>query len=215
VVLLRPSVLDELCGQCGGIGVVKALPEEELAIERQRQRDLEDQERKSDAEKARRQEAADLRGSEARSSRTGAASPPRVEGGGASRNATVDPQAIKLIGVFSIDIRLDEGNPLSAADGAPVGAFIAFGALNKEMAAYLLEHKPLLTGISFVAGKFTSVSDAEAMAKNLLRVPGADVISQTGFVSNFMGQRGALFVFTCVQGTGQEREVTGPIVPKL
>jgi hypothetical protein len=49
--LLRPSTVDELCGQCGGIGVVKGSPEEELEFDRQRQHHLEEQRRKAAAER--------------------------------------------------------------------------------------------------------------------------------------------------------------------
>jgi hypothetical protein len=54
-VLQRPSVVDELCGACGGIGVIRGTPEEEEAFERQRQAQREGQERKAAAEQARRQ----------------------------------------------------------------------------------------------------------------------------------------------------------------
>ena len=55
-ILQRPSVVDELCGACGGIGVVRGTPEEEEAFERQRQARREEQERQVAAERARRQE---------------------------------------------------------------------------------------------------------------------------------------------------------------
>lgn len=58
VVLLRPAVVDELCGQCGGIGVVKGSPEQEEAFERQRQRKLQERERTAAEEKARKVAAA-------------------------------------------------------------------------------------------------------------------------------------------------------------
>ena len=52
-VLQRPSVVDELCGACGGVGVVRGTPEEEEAFERQRQTRREEQERKAAAERER------------------------------------------------------------------------------------------------------------------------------------------------------------------
>jgi hypothetical protein len=54
--LLRPSIVDDLCAQCGGIGVVKGSPEEEQAFERQRQRNSGERQRIAAVEKARRQE---------------------------------------------------------------------------------------------------------------------------------------------------------------
>jgi hypothetical protein len=50
-----------LCRECGGIGVVRGTPEEEQEFERQRQRHLEEQQRKAAAENTRRQEASERR----------------------------------------------------------------------------------------------------------------------------------------------------------
>lgn len=44
---LRPTTVEELCTQCGGIGVVKGSTDEEQAFERERQRKLEELERKT------------------------------------------------------------------------------------------------------------------------------------------------------------------------
>jgi len=55
VALLRPSSVDELCGQCGGVGLVKGTPEEGQTFERQRQHAIEEQGRRVAAEKAGRQ----------------------------------------------------------------------------------------------------------------------------------------------------------------
>jgi len=57
-------------------------------------------------------------------------------------NVSIDPRSIKLIAAFSVGITLDEQDPLE-------GAFLTFSALNKELAEYLLDHKDLLTEISF------------------------------------------------------------------
>jgi len=52
VVLLRPAIVDELCGDCDGTGVVKGSPEEEQELEQQRQRyreQIEQRRRRSEA----------------------------------------------------------------------------------------------------------------------------------------------------------------------
>jgi rubrerythrin len=74
-ILQRPSVVDELCGACGGIGVVRGTPEEEEAFERQRQARREEQERQETAERARRQE--ELKRREAAATRRASTPPPR------------------------------------------------------------------------------------------------------------------------------------------
>jgi len=53
--------MDELCRECGGIGVIKGSSEEERTFERQRQRNIEEQQRNA-TETARRQEASEFPG---------------------------------------------------------------------------------------------------------------------------------------------------------
>jgi hypothetical protein len=60
-ILQRPSVVDELCGSCGGIGVIRGTPEEEEVFERQRQARHKEQERQAAAERTRRQEELERR----------------------------------------------------------------------------------------------------------------------------------------------------------
>ena len=74
VVLLRPSSVDELCGLCGGIGVVKGTPAEEQAFERKRQQAIEEQGRRAAAEKARRHEEVQRKAAEEKAHRTAATS---------------------------------------------------------------------------------------------------------------------------------------------
>lgn len=50
VVLMRPSVAEDLCGRCGGIGVVRGTPEEEGAFEERRRRHLQEKQRETTAE---------------------------------------------------------------------------------------------------------------------------------------------------------------------
>jgi len=47
VLLHQPGVLDELCPQCGGVGVVKGSPEEEREFAERRQRKLEERRREA------------------------------------------------------------------------------------------------------------------------------------------------------------------------
>ncbi len=123
-------------------------------------------------------------------------------------SAEIDPGSIKLIAAFWIGMSLDDQDPLK-------GIFPAFGAMNKELAAHLLDHKDLLTRINFIGGALADPSEAETIPANLLeQIPDIDVYDQTG-MGTLMDQSGTLCVFTCVPGTGSTHVLKGPLLPKV
>lgn len=65
LLLLRPPIVDELCAECGGIGVVRGSPAEEHELELRRRRNREEQDRAAAEQKAQQREALARRSAEA------------------------------------------------------------------------------------------------------------------------------------------------------
>lgn len=119
---------------------------------------------------------------------------------------SIDPRSIKLVAAFSIGIKLDEQDPFN-------GAFLAFGALNKELSKCLLDHEDILKKILFIGGTFTKTAEANNVPSDLLhQIPNVDVYVQTGVGRlNPRDRLSTLFVFICVSGTGKVHHIKVPL----
>ena len=119
----------------------------------------------------------------------------------------IDPRLIKGIAVFAVGVTFDHQNPMN-------GALVAFGAVNKELARFLLEHTDIVKGIWFLSDTFPSTTEAyREVQANISRTgSGADVYTQYVDATVF-GQRGALLIGTVVVGSGQAIDIKGALVP--
>jgi len=108
----------------------------------------------------------------------------------------IDPRSIKMITVFTVGIQFDHQSPLT-------GALVAFGALNRDVADYLLNHSEVLKTIHFLSDTFADATEAyKCFEKNMSRTTSMDAYLQYADVTVF-GQRGDLLVATLVPGTGR------------